>query len=146
MDIRYIHQDQFNEETTRKAKERLKRIQSIARANRIKDSKKESENTKQDSTAEVVIKQKMEENSSATIELIQKASKIADRYEAQKYMEGQHSGNIEKLRSSLNNNISDKEAIEKVKQNERNKQKATEAYEKSAKYKETKQTTFEEER
>lgn len=145
MDIRYIHQDQFNEETTRKAKERLKRIQPIARASRIKDSKKESENTKQDSATEVVIKQKIEENSSATIELTEKASKIADRYEAQKHMEGQHSGNIEKLRSALNN-VSDKEAIEEVKQNGRNKQKAAEAYEKSIEYQETKQHTFEEER
>lgn len=147
MEINYIHQDQFREEIDKKAKlRRIERVERTGKVKKVEDSEKDKEDRKKYSSAtEVVIKQKIEENSSATIELTEKASKIADRYEAQKHMEGQHSGNIEKLRSKLNN-VSDKEAIEEVKQDVRKKQKAVEAYEKSSKDKKTKQTTFEEER
>lgn len=147
MEIKDIHYDQFREKTDKKA--RLKRVERgarVAKTRDIKDSEKdreESKNNRQEVVADVVIKQTDKESGGTTIELTEKASRIADRYEAQNHMMGQHIGHIDKLRSSLNN-VSEKEAIEEVKKAKE--QQAQKAYEKTAKYKPSEQSTYEDER
>lgn len=147
MEINFIHQEQFREKIDRKA--RLKRVERGARVAKIRDIKdsekdrEESKNNRQEVVADVVIKQTDKESGGTTIELTEKASRIADRYEAQNHMMGQHIGHIDKLRSSLNN-VSEKEAIEEVKKSKA--KQAEEAYKKSANYKQTEQSTYEDER
>lgn len=129
MDVRYIQQEQYREESDKKAKlRRIKRIERASKVKKLEDSEKDKQDGKKHSTGpEVVIKQQIEENN-VTIELNEKASKTTNIYEAQQHMMGQHIGNIERLRSKLNN-VSEKEAIKEVKQDVRKKQKAVEAYE-----------------
>lgn len=133
MEINYIHQDQFREEIDKKAKlRRLEGVDRVKKVRDIKDSEKDKEERKnkgEELSAPVVIQAK-EQNSSTTIELTEKASKIADIHEVQKYMMGQHIGHIDKLRKSLNN-TSEKEAIKTVAAQQNLKiKKANEAYEK----------------
>lgn len=131
MEIKDIHYDQFREVTDEKA--RLRRVQRVDRVKKVRDIKdsekdKEERKNKGEELLEPVVIQAKEQNSSMTIELTEKASKIADRYEAQTHMMGQHMGHINKLRNSLNN-ASDKEAIETVAaQQDLRMKKAREAY------------------
>lgn len=133
MEMKYIYYDQFRKVTDEKA--RLRRVQRVDRVKKVRDikdsekDKEEGKNQGQEISEPVVIQAK-EQNSSTTIELTEKASKIADRYEAQNHMMGQHVGHINKLRESLNN-ASEKEAIETVAaQQDLKMKKAREAYKK----------------
>ncbi|MCI9287248.1 MAG: hypothetical protein HFJ57_04660 [Clostridia bacterium] len=116
MEMKDIYYDQFREVTDGKA--RLRRVQRVDRVKKVRDikdsekDKEERKNKNQELSTPVVIQAK-EKNSSATIELSQKASKIADRYAAQQHMMGQNIGGIDKLRKKLNN-MTEKEAIETV--------------------------------
>ncbi len=136
MEIKDIHYEQFKEEKDRI--DRLRRVSRVNRANKvreIKDSEKDKEerrNKKQEVVADVVIRETDKGSNGTTIELTEKASRIADRYEAQEHMMGQHIGNIDRLRSSLQG-VSEEKAIEEVKQAKV--KQAQEAYKKSAKYK-----------
>ena len=144
MEIKDIYYDQFREKSDREARlRRVKRIDKVSKARDINDSEKDKEDRKNkgQEVSEPVVIQAKEQNSSTTIELSQKASKIANRYEAQNHMMGQHIGNIDRLRSSLNG-VSEKKAIEEVKQTAKTRQ-AQQAYERSIK---AKQKAKEEER
>lgn len=147
MEIHNIYQDQFKENSDRIARlRRIKRADIVNKAREMKDSEKDREerrNKKEEVSATVVVSQK-EQNSRTTVEITEKASPIGDLYEAQQHMMGQHMGNIAKLRESLNGDVSDKKAIKEVKRSKV--KQAEEAYEKSAEYKQTKQSTYENER
>lgn len=131
MKMKYIYYDQFRKVTDEKA--RLRRVQRVDRVKKVRDIKdsekdKEERKSKGEELSEPVVIQAKEEKSGMTIELTEKASKIADRYEAQNHMMGQHMGHINKLRNSLNN-ASEKEAIETVAaQQDLKMKKAREAY------------------
>lgn len=133
MEMKYIYYDQFRKVTDEKA--RLRRVQRVDRVKKVRDIKdsekdKEEGKNKGQEISEPVVIQAKEQNSSTTIELTEKASKIANRYEAQNHMMGQHVGHINKLRESLNN-ASEKEAIETVAaQQDLKMKKAREAYKK----------------
>lgn len=133
MEIKYIHYEQFRKVTDEKA--RLRRVQRVDRVKKVRDIKdsekdKEERKSKGEELSEPVVIQAKEEKSGMTIELTEKASKIADRYEAQNHMMGQHMGHIDKLRKSLTN-TSEKEAIKTVAaQQDLKMKKAREAYKK----------------
>lgn len=132
MDIKDIHYDQFKNEREKIA--RLRRVAKMDRAKKVRGirnsekDKQERKNKPQEPSIPVVIQAK-EQKSSATIELSQKAGKIADIYAVQQHMMGQHIGSIDKLRTKLNN-ATEKEAIEEVLEQQNLKaKKAEEAYE-----------------
>lgn len=131
MEIKDIHYDQFREETDKRARlRRVSRVDRVSKVRDIKDSEKDKEERRNEAqeVLELVVIQAKEQNSSTTIELSQKASKIADRYAAQQHMMGQNIGGIDKLRTKLNN-TTEKEAIEVVAERQDLKiKKAKEAY------------------
>lgn len=132
MEMKDIYYDQFREKTDRIARlRRAERVDRVKKVRDIKDSEKDKEErkNKDQEVSDPVVIQAKEQNSSTTIELSQKASKIADRYAVQQHMMGQNIGGIDKLRTKLNN-ATDKEAIEAVAEPQALKiEKAKKAYE-----------------
>lgn len=118
MEIHYIYQDQFRKESERIARQkRVKSVSRIKKVREMKDSEKDKEERKnkgEEISSTVVVSQK-EQNSSETVELTEKASRIGDLNEAQQHMMGQHMGNITKLRATLGN-ASEEKAIKEVRQ------------------------------
>lgn len=147
MEIKDIHYDQFREKTDKKA--RLRRVQRGDRVRKVRDIKdlekdKEEEKSEGQETSAPVVIQAKEQNSSTTIELTEKASPIANINVAKQYIEGQHIGNISKLRDSLING-DEKATIKKVKNKDRQIQQASQAYEKSTRYNKETESEYEQE-
>ncbi len=138
MEIKDIHYDQFKKEFDKKRGR--KRVESLGRSSKVKKMKNSDEDRqdkregKEESKGEAIFEVKEKAYTTETRELNEKVSKIGDLGEAQKHMNGQHIGNITKLRATLGE-VSAEKAIGKVKQSAKI-DKMHEAYGKQSKIKE----------
>lgn len=117
MDIKDIHYDQIREESSQKSKR--KRVEKLDGGNKVRKSKdseayrQDKRKGKEESKGEAVFEVKEKAATTETTELNEKVSKIGDLVEAQKHMNGQHIGNITKLREKLGD-VSEEKAIKEV--------------------------------